>query len=85
MNVRVAVSIMKQADRIQIMRKGVQTGLAGTDYEDLWQSGRYAELERQGKLLGDADPSNDELRHCRSLTAGLEAARKALLTGGPRI
>ena len=38
------------------MRKGVQTGLAGTDYEDRilgWQSGRYAELERQGKLLGD--------------------------------
>ena len=41
---------------LKIMRKGVQTGLAGTDYEDRilgWQSGRYAELERQGKLLGD--------------------------------
>ena len=49
--------VLKQADRmLKIMRKGVQTGLAGTDYEDRilgWQSGRYAELERQGKLLGD--------------------------------
>ena len=49
--------VLEQSDRmLNIMRKGVQTGLAGTDYQDRilgWQSGRYVELERQGKLLGD--------------------------------
>jgi L-serine dehydratase len=37
-----------------IMRRGVETGLAGTQYEDRilgWQSGRYQELASKGALL----------------------------------
>ena len=46
---------LAQADRLlEIMRRGVKTGLAGTEYGDRilgWQSGRFTELANAGKLL----------------------------------
>lgn len=39
---------------LDIMRRGVETGLAGTSYDDRilgWQSGRFVELAEAGKLL----------------------------------
>lgn len=47
--------VLEQAGHIlEIMRRGVETGLAGTEYEDRilgWQSGRFAELAEQKSLL----------------------------------
>ncbi|NNC80036.1 MAG: serine dehydratase, partial [Acidimicrobiales bacterium] len=47
--------VLRQAGHIlEIMRRGVETGLAGTEYEDRilgWQSGRFAELAEQKSLL----------------------------------
>lgn len=47
--------VLEQAGWILgIMRRGVTTGLAGTEYDDRilgWQSGRFAELAKAGKLL----------------------------------
>ncbi len=39
---------------LEIMRRGVETGLAGTRYDDRilgWQSGRFAEMAEAGRLL----------------------------------
>ena len=47
--------VLAQAEAIlSIMRRGVATGLAGTDYDDRilgWQSGRFVELSESGNLL----------------------------------
>lgn len=47
--------VLTQAGTIlDIMRRGVDTGLAGTEYEDRilgWQSGRYADMAAGGQLL----------------------------------
>ena len=47
--------VLTQAEAmLSIMRQGVATGLAGTDYDDRilgWQSGRFVELSESGKLL----------------------------------
>lgn len=50
-----AEAVMAQARHIlDIMRRGVETGLAGTEYEDRilgWQSGRFTEMAAAGQLL----------------------------------
>lgn len=50
-----AEEVYDQARRmLGIMRQGVETGLAGTSYDDRilgWQSGRFAELASSGRLL----------------------------------
>ena len=50
-----AEAVMAQARHIlDIMRRGVETGLAGTEYEDRilgWQSGRFTEMAATGQLL----------------------------------
>ncbi len=50
-----AEAVMTQARHIlDIMRRGVDTGLAGTEYEDRilgWQSGRFTEMAAAGQLL----------------------------------
>lgn len=50
-----AEALLEQAGRILgIMRRGVETGLAGTEYDDRilgWQSGRFVELAEQKALL----------------------------------
>jgi L-serine dehydratase len=50
-----ADEVLEQAHRLlAIMRRGVETGLAGTEYGDRilgWQSGRFTELANAGKLL----------------------------------
>jgi L-serine dehydratase len=47
--------VLAQAQRmIDVMRRGVETGLAGTEYADRilgWQSGRFVALDEAGKLL----------------------------------
>lgn len=47
--------VLDQAERmLAIMRRSVETGLSGTDYDDRilgWQSGRFVDLDRQGRLL----------------------------------
>lgn len=48
-------AVLEQAGRIlEIMRRGVEVGLAGTEYDDRilgWQSGRFVELTEQKALL----------------------------------
>jgi L-serine dehydratase len=47
--------VLRQAGTIlDIMRRGIRTGLAGTEYDDRilgWQSGRFTELAAAGRLL----------------------------------
>ena len=55
-----------------VMRRAIDAGLAGTDYEDRilgWQSGRYQELAEQGKLL-DAGVLNNIIA---AVTATMES------------
>ncbi len=65
-----APEVHAQARRmLDIMAKGVETGLAGTDYEDRilgWQSGRFVDLQRQGSLL-DGGLLNDMIAYVTAL------------------
>jgi len=65
-----AEEVRAQARRIlDIMRRGVETGLAGTEYEDRilgWQSGRFVELQQQGSLL-DGGLLNDMIAYVTAL------------------
>lgn len=62
--------VLAQARHIlTIMRKGVDTGLAGTEYDDRilgWQSGRFVELQRERKLL-DGGLLNDMIAYVTAL------------------
>lgn len=65
--------VLGQARKIlNIMRRSLETGLAGTEYEDRilgWQSGHFVELQRSGKLL-DGGLLNDMIAY---VTAIMEA------------
>lgn len=62
--------VLAQAQRLlEIMRNGVNVGLAGTEYEDRilgWQSGRFVELRDAGKLL-DAGLLNSMIAYVTAL------------------
>lgn len=54
---------------LEIMRTGVNTGLAGTEYDDRilgWQSGRFVELQQSKKLL-DGGLLNDMIAYVTAL------------------
>ncbi len=57
---------------LNIMRRSLETGLSGTEYEDRilgWQSGRFVELQKSGQLL-DGGLLNDMIAY---VTAIMEA------------
>lgn len=62
--------VMAQARHIlSVMRTGVATGLAGTDYDDRilgWQSGRFVELQQTKQLL-DGGLLNDMIAYVTAL------------------
>jgi L-serine dehydratase len=65
--------VLGQARKLlNIMRRSLETGLAGTEYDDRilgWQSGRFVELQKAGKLL-DGGLLNDMIAY---VTAIMEA------------
>lgn len=65
-----ASEVMGQAQHIlSIMRTGVATGLAGTEYDDRilgWQSGTFVELQRTNQLL-DGGLLNDMIAYVTAL------------------
>lgn len=65
--------VLAQARKIlSIMRRSLETGLAGTQYEDRilgWQSGRFVEMQNSGRLL-DGGLLNDMIAY---VTAIMEA------------
>lgn len=61
--------LAKARHLLGIMRTGVETGLAGTEYDDRilgWQSGKFVELQRSQKLL-DGGLLNDMIAYVTAL------------------
>ncbi len=57
------------AEILSVMRRGVETGLAGTQYEDRllgWQSGRFVEMQKASTLL-DGGLLNDMIAYVTAL------------------
>ena len=60
---------IKARHLLEIMRTGIATGLAGTDYDDRilgWQSGRFVEMQKSASLL-DGGLLNDMIAYVTAL------------------